>query len=155
MACLVGNCSKIKLKLVMIHYKQHNTLETLPNKEYHGYLWFADCEFPEVIDGFLSGKLMSRNNTFIVEGNLMSKDNLTSVSIKQVGSTQFIMEFNHKDISEDRALQFNDLTYIPHKLPGFKEIVFRQVWIAESDENCCNWPTYRPRFQYFVELKKD
>lgn len=137
----------------MKHYKQLDNIAALPNMEYFGYLWYSDSEKPVVLKGERVSVSKGTNHPFIVEGNLISLNGLVSINIKQVGSRQLITQFDVEIIKKDERLKVEKLMYTPHKLEGYRELVFEQVWALESDSQCCGWESYRPAYQYFVELK--
>lgn len=137
----------------MKHYIQLDNIAALPNVEYVGYLWYSDSEKPAVLKGERVNFSKDTNTPFIVEGNLISVDGLVSINIKQVGGRQLITQFDVETIKRDERLKFEKLRFTPHKMDGYKEVVFEQIWSLESDPQCCEWESYKPAYQYFVELK--
>jgi len=111
-------------------------ISEMPKYEFIGYLWWSNEPDPteyhtpqniEIICTDLS-------NPFIIEGQLYSKKEKKSYSLKYTDGKHIVIEY---DLEELDKFEKKEQKYIPNKIKASK-IIFSQYWIPEEDKFCCH-----------------
>lgn len=140
MVCLLAVYTRMVKKFIIITHKskdmdpitKHHTLDTLPNLNYQGYIWFSDADKPIVLKDETYDFSTISVNPFIIEALLYNEQKEVSIHIQHADNYQ-ITEYhlNHFDKAE-----VADVEYLPHRLSGVEKVKFKQIWLPEPEENC-------------------
>ncbi len=126
--------------------KSYNELSAIKPDEYTGYLWVSNEDQYQTVNGPVDLSAYARN-PFVVEGNLLSKDKKTSISIRHTGTGYIVSVFDLTEITQLPEEQLTKIEYLIHKNEG--KVKFVQVWLPEKDILCADMEVLRPAFQYF------
>ncbi len=117
------------------YVKTYESLTTIPEREYQGYIWYSDKDEPKVLEEYKSFKFSEvQTNPFVVEALLYCKEEKVSVMVRHSGSYQ-IREYSLNNMPEGHKVE--EKSYFPHRLKNrVKRICFHQLWLPENDPNC-------------------
>ena len=127
--------------------KKIDSLKTLDLTGFDGYLWASDKDFPEQTVNI--EKFIKEQNPFILEGNFYK--NNTSISIKHVAGRYIINQYNLAELKEENLVMKK---YVAHSNLG-KKLCFKEIWIAEQDENCKNIDVLTKKAIAFVGFNRE
>ncbi|MCL4481192.1 MAG: TIGR04423 family type III CRISPR-associated protein [Bacteroidetes bacterium] len=140
--------------------KNKISLQDIPaNIKYDGYLWWSNQEKPDV---YMDQNLKSQDhkpiwptessNPFIIEGNLWNKVDEISYLIRFIDGEYLVYEFKLKGSNPENITK---LEYLPNRMPpDIKKLLFKEVWIEQSDPLCEGFEVLKPAFIAFVGFKK-
>jgi CRISPR type III-associated protein (TIGR04423 family) len=118
------------------------------NKNCEGYIWYSDRQKPEMIRAEkYSLELDETKNPFVVEGQIYSKDEQVSYSIKYVDGKYIVVPTLLNDL---KGFVFDEKSFIPNRLDGVAKIKYRQYWKPEKDELCEGMEVLVPAEYVFV-----
>lgn len=120
-----------------------------PNNLYEGYLWWSNAQQPIVFqDETLPDWPGETDNPFIIEGNLVNKENNLSFAIRFVDGEYFVNRF---DMNELKDNEFISKSYLPNRFPSeIKKLCFKEFWKPVSDEFCEDMPVLKPAESVFI-----
>jgi CRISPR type III-associated protein (TIGR04423 family) len=125
-----------------------NITEIPKDKNYEGYLWMSDAKEPQT-DSFDKGlDITDASNPFIVEGQLYSREEQKSYSIKYVDGKHLVTEYDLKNIPEGWE-KSDEKSFIPNRIKVSK-LLFRQYWKPQKDDLCEGMETLVPAAYVFV-----
>ncbi len=121
---------------------------------YQGYIWYSDQTKPKTYNNeeFDGKELDNNENPFIVEAQLFDTVNLISYSIKYVDGRYICTEYNLADYKD---IEFEELSYVAHRLDGVSTLHFRQYWRPEPDKQCAGMPVLQPKELVFVGFQNN
>lgn len=130
------------------YYTGLELLSEIPDYNYVGYIWMSDNDRPELITD--KTKIPTKNNPYVVEGNLYCEEKGISISIKNTGEGYIIGQIDLKKAMADKAIELKPQMFFSHRLNPVKEVNFKQAWIAEKDEMCGGMHVLQPAWRAFV-----
>ncbi len=125
--------------------ESYKDITKIPKRKYQGYIWYSDGkqkradgkEMPDILNGNDEFSFTENHlNPFVVEALLYCQKEQISVMVKHNGA-YLIKEYDLKTLPHGAELITEEKNYFSHRLEG-KKICFKQLWIAEKDENCEN-----------------
>lgn len=131
--------------------KKHKNLIDIPNLGFDGYIWLSNSKEPKVLKTEKYDFSTFELNPFIVEGLLYNEASKTSIHIQHTGEYQ-IFEYDLKELSQ--IGQLKEVSFLPHRLTGVDKVNFKQLWIAEPDENCEGMEVLKMKALIFCGIKK-
>lgn len=111
-------------------------MNELNNIKYEGYVWLSNEPNPKILkdETFDFSKYVDGSNPFIVEALLKSGNK--SIHIRHTDKYH-IDQFDLDNLPDGAKIEDTvDEQYLPHSLDGVKKVNFKQLWVAEPDENC-------------------
>jgi len=123
------------------------TIEQIPkNFDYEGYLWLSDQKMP-AIDSLneILKNIFDSSNPFIVEGQLYSKNENKSYSIKYADGKHHVTEYDLNAATSKSEIK----TYLSN-IEGVSKLNFRQYWELKSDELCEGMNVLMPTAFVFI-----
>lgn len=118
---------------------------------YEGYIWYSNKTCPEKKTKFY--RSLFTDLPFIIEGNLYSRENEISISIKNIDGQYLVKQWDLKDLPKD---QITKQTFIAHNLDGENKIEMIQFWEESAEDNLLEgMKTLIPSWRAFVGFKKD
>lgn len=118
---------------------------------YEGYIWYSNKTCPEIIDNI--DRSLFTDLPFIIEGNLYSRENEISISIKNIDGQYLVKQWSLKDLPKD---QITTQTFIAHNLGGENKIEMIQFWEESAEDSLLEgMRTLIPSWRAFVGFKKD
>jgi CRISPR type III-associated protein (TIGR04423 family) len=143
-------------------YKTYSDVNLIPKKQYVGYLWNSNEDFPTIINDD-NQNISLDQHPFVVEGNLYYKSNdgneEISISIRFRDGQYFIYEFD-LTLAHQMKVKIERTEYLAHKtkLDG-KSIpyyIMFEAWEKEDSEATkkendplCGMPTLKPTWAAF------
>lgn len=134
----------------MEHIIKHNSIETIPNIPYEGYIWLSDAKEPIMLFNETFNFKNVINNPFIIEALLYNAENKISVHIQHTDDYQ-IFEYHLGEFDKE---DFVDKEYLPHRLKGVQKVMFKQIWLPEKDMNCAEMEVLNLKAIVFCGFKK-
>ena len=124
-------------------------IEILTNNLYEGYLWWSNAQEPMVFQNeALPDWPGETDNPFIIEGNIVSKENMLSYSIRFVDGEYQVNRYDLKDLKDK---EFISKVYLPIRFsPGIKKLCFKEFWKPVPDEFCENMQVLKPAETVFI-----
>lgn len=111
---------------------KHQTLDTLPNLNYQGYIWLSDADKPIVLKNEPFDFSAIDINPFIIEALLYNEQKEVSVHIHHTDKYQIteyqLNQFDYAEVVETE--------YLPHRLDGVSKVKFKQIWLSQTEDNC-------------------
>jgi len=147
---------KTEKKLVMENNKI--AIKDIPLEEnYEGYLWLSNETKPHVYQNEPLEKVMLESvNPFIIEGNLLDKNNRKSYSIRFIDGNYIVNEFDLKELNEKYSEDSISKEYIPNRFPEkINKLYFREYWIPKKDEQCKGMEVLKPAMEVFTGFNKE
>jgi CRISPR type III-associated protein (TIGR04423 family) len=126
--------------------KRLDSLADIKGGNYVGYYWLSGEENPIMIRGSFEPTLTDES-LFVVEAMLWDETNKQSIIITNTGRYQ-IFEYNLNQLPKNAVLECK--AYMPHRLTNVKTVQFKQLWLPEKDENCCDMEVLKLKAQIFV-----
>jgi len=119
------------------------------NANYEGYLWWSNAQKPIVFcNETLPNWPGETDNPFIIEGNLVNKENSLSYSIKFVDGEYLAYRFDLKELDDK---EFISKAYLPNRFPSeVKKLCFKEFWRSVSDEFCEDMQVLKPAETVFI-----
>jgi len=117
---------------------------------YQGYLWYSNAQEPEVYNNEeCELEIDEKTNPFVIEGQLF--DGKVSINIRYVDGEYVVKKYT---LSELEGLEYKQQTFFGNRMKdrnsGFHNLVFRQYWREQKDENCEGMKVLRPAELVFV-----
>jgi CRISPR type III-associated protein (TIGR04423 family) len=134
----------------MLDIKKYNSIKEIPNRNYEGYVWLSDEKKPIMLPDELFDLTAVKTNPFIIEALLYNKEENKSIHIQHTGEYQ-IFEYDLKGI-DDSNIEKKE--YLPHRLKEVKNVLFKQIWLPEVDENCAGFDVLKLKAIVFCGFKK-
>lgn len=114
---------------------------------YEGYYWMSDEENPIVlVNESFDLELKDRENPFVIEAQLFSKEKNLSYSIKYVDGRYIVGKF--ENITPKEMAEANN--FLAHKMGKFTNLRFVQRWEAVEDAFCEGMSVLEPAGFVFV-----
>ena len=126
-----------------------NNLKDIPDKEYTGYYWMSDEDYPRLVSKEKFNPDLKGNNPFIIEGNLFADDGSYSVSIEHIDGKYLIGIVDWGEIN-GQAVVLEDETYLAHKAEGFSKVRFKRAWVPAADPECEGMEVLQPAWRAFT-----
>ncbi|OIP02307.1 MAG: type III CRISPR-associated protein [Bacteroidetes bacterium CG2_30_33_31] len=134
----------------MNHTIKHKSLIDIPKLPYEGYVWMSDAKEPIVLNKETFDFSKIGINPFIIEALLYCDGEDISIHIQHTGEYQ-IFEYHLNDFSKKNLVEKD---YLPHRLNGVKNLIFKQIWMPEPDENCAGIDVMNLKVIVFCGFKK-
>lgn len=134
----------------MLEIKKYNSINEIPNRNYEGYVWLSNEKKPFILpdESFDFSKVEA--NPFVVEALLFDKSENKSIHVQHTGEYQ-IFEYDLKRIEES---SIENKEYLPHRLKDVKNVLFKQIWLPEKDDNCAGFEVLKLKAIVFCGFKK-
>lgn len=124
-------------------------IEILTNNHYEGYLWWSNAQEPKIFKNeSLPDWPVETDNPFIIEGNLVDKENQLTYAIRFIDGEYIVNRF---ELNELKDIEFIRKSYLPNRFPNsVKKLCFKEFWKPVPDEFCNDMPVLKPAETVFV-----
>ena len=129
-------------------YSPIKAIIDIPDKEYTGYYWMSNSDAPVPVDGKFLPPLIGQN-PFIIEANLIAKDEPCSYSIENIDGKYYIGKVDWSEV-EKSDLELEVKTYLTHRIAVYKKVNFIQAWIPVTDHECEDMEVLKPAWRIFA-----
>ncbi len=126
-----------------------NDLKKIPVKEYTGYYWMSDENYPRLVSKEKFNPVLKGNNPFIIGGNLFADDGSYSVSIEHIDG-HYLIGIVKWGAIDKQAVVLEEETYLAHKAVGFSKVRFKRAWIPAADPECEGMEVLQPAWRAFT-----
>ncbi|MDD3722728.1 MAG: TIGR04423 family type III CRISPR-associated protein [Lutibacter sp.] len=130
--------------------KRYNSIKEIPNRNYEGYVWLSNEKKPFILPDVSFDFSTVEANPFVVEALLFDKAENKSIHVQHTGEYQ-IFEYDLQRI-EESCIEKKE--YLPHRLKDVKNVLFKQIWLPEEDENCAGFEVLKLKAIVFCGFKK-
>ncbi len=133
----------------MLEIKKYNSIKDIPIRNYEGYIWLSNEKKPFILPDESFDFSTVEANPFVVEALLFDKSENKSIHVQHTGEYQ-IFEY---DLSKLEKSNYVEKEYLPHRLKDVKNVLFKQIWLPEKDDNCAGFEVLKLKAIVFCGFK--